>query len=87
MEHLWICADDEDRPKQLYTRLGFRPVLIATTLGLAVSMLACAFLSAGTPLASGATSGQRIKLNFAAGGQGKDVYTNGGDSGAGSDDD
>jgi ATP-dependent helicase STH1/SNF2 len=43
--------------------------------------------SAGTPLASGATSGQRIKLNFAAGGQGKDVYTNGGDSGAGSDDD
>jgi GNAT superfamily N-acetyltransferase len=23
---LWICADDEDRPKQLYARLGFRPV-------------------------------------------------------------
>lgn len=22
---LWICADDEDRPKQLYARLGFRP--------------------------------------------------------------
>jgi len=22
---LWICADDEDRPKQLYSRLGFRP--------------------------------------------------------------
>lgn len=21
---LWICADDEDRPKQLYARLGFR---------------------------------------------------------------
>ena len=27
---LWICADDEDRPKQLYERLGFRPAL--TTL-------------------------------------------------------
>jgi hypothetical protein len=23
---LWIGADDEDRPKQLYMRLGFRPV-------------------------------------------------------------
>jgi ribosomal protein S18 acetylase RimI-like enzyme len=23
---LWICADDEDRPKALYRRLGFRPV-------------------------------------------------------------
>ena len=23
---LWICADDEDRPKELYARLGFRPV-------------------------------------------------------------
>src|SRR5205807_1633398 len=23
---LWICADDEDRPKHLYARLGFRPV-------------------------------------------------------------
>ena len=22
---LWICADDEDRPKELYSRLGFRP--------------------------------------------------------------
>jgi ribosomal protein S18 acetylase RimI-like enzyme len=22
---LWIVADDEDRPKELYTRLGFRP--------------------------------------------------------------
>jgi GNAT superfamily N-acetyltransferase len=22
---LWICADDEDRPKKLYARLGFRP--------------------------------------------------------------
>jgi hypothetical protein len=30
VEHLWICADDEDRPKQLYTRLGFRPVLTTT---------------------------------------------------------
>jgi GNAT superfamily N-acetyltransferase len=25
--HLWICADDEDRPKKLYARLGFAPVL------------------------------------------------------------
>ena len=24
---LWICADDEDRAKQLYARLGFRPAL------------------------------------------------------------
>ncbi len=24
---LWICADDEDRPKDLYARLGFRPAL------------------------------------------------------------
>ncbi len=24
---LWICADDEDRPRRLYARLGFRPVL------------------------------------------------------------
>ena len=24
-EDLWIVADDEDRPKQLYMRLGFRP--------------------------------------------------------------
>ena len=22
---LWICADDDDRPKELYARLGFRP--------------------------------------------------------------
>jgi GNAT superfamily N-acetyltransferase len=22
---LWIVADDEDRPRQLYARLGFRP--------------------------------------------------------------
>ena len=22
---LWIVADDEDRPKELYARLGFRP--------------------------------------------------------------
>jgi ribosomal protein S18 acetylase RimI-like enzyme len=26
VEDLWICADDEDRPKNLYARLGFRPV-------------------------------------------------------------
>jgi ribosomal protein S18 acetylase RimI-like enzyme len=25
-DELWICADDEDRPKNLYARLGFRPV-------------------------------------------------------------
>jgi hypothetical protein len=25
-EDLWIAADDEDRPKELYARLGFRPV-------------------------------------------------------------
>jgi GNAT superfamily N-acetyltransferase len=25
-EDLWITADDEDRPKELYARLGFRPV-------------------------------------------------------------
>jgi GNAT superfamily N-acetyltransferase len=25
-EDLWICADDEDRPKELYARLGFRAV-------------------------------------------------------------
>lgn len=30
VQHLWICADDEDRPKQLYARLGFRPVLTTT---------------------------------------------------------
>jgi GNAT superfamily N-acetyltransferase len=26
---LWIAADDEDRPKELYARLGFRPVWTA----------------------------------------------------------
>lgn len=30
--HLWICADDEDRPKHLYSRLGFRPVAKTTEL-------------------------------------------------------
>jgi GNAT superfamily N-acetyltransferase len=30
VEHLWICADDEGRPKHLYARLGFRPVLTTT---------------------------------------------------------
>jgi GNAT superfamily N-acetyltransferase len=30
VEHLWICADDEDRPKRLYARLGFRPVMTTT---------------------------------------------------------
>jgi GNAT superfamily N-acetyltransferase len=27
---LWICADDEDRPKRLYARLGFEPVVTTT---------------------------------------------------------
>ncbi len=27
VSHLWICADDEDWPKQLYAGLGFVPVL------------------------------------------------------------
>ena len=27
---VWICADDEDRPKELYERLGFAPVLTTT---------------------------------------------------------
>lgn len=27
---IWICADDEDRPKDLYQRLGFVPVLTTT---------------------------------------------------------
>jgi hypothetical protein len=26
---LWIAADDEDRPKQRYAHLGFRPVWTA----------------------------------------------------------
>jgi GNAT superfamily N-acetyltransferase len=26
-QDLWICADDEGRPKELYARLGFRPAL------------------------------------------------------------
>jgi ribosomal protein S18 acetylase RimI-like enzyme len=26
VRHLWIIADDEDRPKRLYERLGFKPV-------------------------------------------------------------
>ncbi len=29
-KNLWICADDEDRPRQLYTRLGFQPVITWT---------------------------------------------------------
>ncbi len=29
-DDLWIVADDEDRPKQLYARLGFRPVWTST---------------------------------------------------------
>lgn len=27
---LWIVADDEDRPKELYARLGFRPAWTTT---------------------------------------------------------
>ncbi len=30
VDDLWIVADDEDRPKQLYARLGFRPVWTST---------------------------------------------------------
>jgi GNAT superfamily N-acetyltransferase len=30
LDDLWICADDEDRPKQLYHRLGFRPAWTMT---------------------------------------------------------
>jgi ribosomal protein S18 acetylase RimI-like enzyme len=30
--HVWISADDEDRPKHLYARLGFRPVVKTTEL-------------------------------------------------------
>jgi GNAT superfamily N-acetyltransferase len=26
VEDLWICADDEDWPKEMYARVGFRPV-------------------------------------------------------------
>jgi hypothetical protein len=29
VEDLWIVADDEGRPKQLYSRLGFRPAWTA----------------------------------------------------------
>ncbi|HTU80180.1 MAG TPA: GNAT family N-acetyltransferase [Solirubrobacteraceae bacterium] len=29
---LWICADDEDRPKELYARLGFAPARTLTEL-------------------------------------------------------
>jgi len=29
VEDLWICADDEGRPKELYARLGFRPAWAA----------------------------------------------------------
>ncbi len=30
LKNLWICADDEGRPKQMYVRLGFRPILTWT---------------------------------------------------------
>jgi hypothetical protein len=31
-DELWIVADDEARPKQLYERLGFRPAWTATQM-------------------------------------------------------
>lgn len=45
--------------------------------------------SAGTPLASSITNGQKLKLTFGAGGGTSldNVYTNGGESGVQSDDD
>lgn len=30
VHRLWIIADDEDRPKELYRRLGFRPAWVGT---------------------------------------------------------
>ncbi len=30
VDDLWIVADDEDRPKELYRRLGFSPVWVST---------------------------------------------------------
>jgi GNAT superfamily N-acetyltransferase len=36
-QDLWICADDEDRPKELYARLGFRAVGWAMEFTLAPS--------------------------------------------------
>jgi GNAT superfamily N-acetyltransferase len=30
VDDLWIMADDEDRPKELYKRLGFRPAWVST---------------------------------------------------------
>jgi GNAT superfamily N-acetyltransferase len=32
IEHLWICSDADDRPKELYMRLGFVPVLATVDL-------------------------------------------------------
>jgi len=32
VEDLWISADDEDRPKELYARLGFRPAWLSMEL-------------------------------------------------------
>jgi GNAT superfamily N-acetyltransferase len=34
VEDLWIVADDEDRPKELYARLGFRPACRMTEVTL-----------------------------------------------------
>jgi GNAT superfamily N-acetyltransferase len=30
VKNLWICAEDEGRPKQMYARLGFRPIVAWT---------------------------------------------------------
>ena len=32
VDDLWISADDEDRPKDLYARLGFRPAWLSMEL-------------------------------------------------------
>ena len=32
VDDLWIAADDEDRPKQLYARLGFRPAWVSVEI-------------------------------------------------------
>jgi GNAT superfamily N-acetyltransferase len=40
VDDLWIAADDEDRPKELYARLGFRPAWRAMELTRATLTLA-----------------------------------------------
>ena len=49
---LWIVADDEDRPKELYARLGFRPAWTAmefTRLAVSANAGAAAALGPGLP--------------------------------------